>query len=74
MAIKTCKECGKEVSTKAEKCPSCGAPVPTAARTTWTIMRWSIYAIITFIVGSCAYVMGTAMNEADQKADAEKVN
>lgn len=27
MALKSCKECGKEVSSKAEKCPNCGAPV-----------------------------------------------
>ncbi|MDP2682706.1 MAG: FxLYD domain-containing protein [Deltaproteobacteria bacterium] len=27
MALKVCKECGKEVSTEAEKCPNCGAPV-----------------------------------------------
>ena len=27
MALKPCKECGNEVSTKAQKCPSCGAPI-----------------------------------------------
>lgn len=27
MALKKCKECGKEVSTKADKCPNCGAKV-----------------------------------------------
>ncbi|MHB9070760.1 MAG: hypothetical protein ACYC54_10390 [Sedimentisphaerales bacterium] len=27
MALKTCKECGNPVSTKAKLCPSCGAPV-----------------------------------------------
>jgi len=26
MAMTTCKECGKSVSTKASACPSCGAP------------------------------------------------
>lgn len=25
MALKKCKECGKEVSTKADLCPNCGA-------------------------------------------------
>ncbi len=24
MAIKTCKECGKEISSSAKKCPNCG--------------------------------------------------
>lgn len=28
MAIKKCKECDKEVSSKAKQCPHCGAPVP----------------------------------------------
>lgn len=27
MALKKCKECGNQVSTKADKCPKCGAPV-----------------------------------------------
>lgn len=27
MALKKCKECGKEVSTQAQFCPGCGAPV-----------------------------------------------
>lgn len=27
MALTTCKECGKEVSTKAESCPQCGAVI-----------------------------------------------
>ncbi len=27
MALKKCKECGNEVSTKVKKCPNCGAPV-----------------------------------------------
>jgi len=27
MALKKCNECGNEVSTKADKCPNCGAPI-----------------------------------------------
>ncbi len=27
MALKKCKECGKEISSKAKKCPNCGAPI-----------------------------------------------
>ena len=27
MALIACKECGKEISSKAEACPACGAPV-----------------------------------------------
>ena len=28
MALKKCKECGKEVSSTAKLCPHCGAPQP----------------------------------------------
>ena len=28
MALKICKECHKDVSTKAKICPSCGSPIP----------------------------------------------
>ncbi len=27
MALVSCSECGKQISTLAERCPSCGAPV-----------------------------------------------
>lgn len=27
MAIINCKECGQEISSKAEKCPKCGNPI-----------------------------------------------
>jgi hypothetical protein len=27
MALKPCKECGREVSSKADKCPQCGSPI-----------------------------------------------
>lgn len=32
MALVACSECGKEVSTLAASCPSCGAPVGGSAR------------------------------------------
>lgn len=32
MALGVCRECGKEVSDSARKCPHCGAPKPTAAK------------------------------------------
>jgi DNA-directed RNA polymerase subunit RPC12/RpoP len=28
MALKPCRECGKEVAETADKCPNCGAPLP----------------------------------------------
>ena len=32
MALKPCRECGKEVSTEAPSCPQCGVPDPTGAK------------------------------------------
>ena len=32
MALITCNECKKEVSSNAEKCPHCGNPINTAVR------------------------------------------
>jgi len=32
MALKKCKECGNQVSTSADKCPNCGAPVKRKSR------------------------------------------
>ena len=29
MALVKCKECNKEISDKAEKCPNCGCPIST---------------------------------------------
>jgi hypothetical protein len=31
MSLSKCSECGKDVSSKAEKCPNCGAPVKSAS-------------------------------------------
>jgi RNA polymerase subunit RPABC4/transcription elongation factor Spt4 len=32
MALKKCKECGKEISTEAKVCPNCGKKNPTGER------------------------------------------
>lgn len=55
MALKKCKECGKEVSTKAKTCPNCGAPVGTNEISSIyiiyviavLILSWSLYATFT---------------------------
>lgn len=47
MALTKCKECGKEVSKKAEKCPHCGAPAKKKTKwTTWVIaglFAWAMF-------------------------------
>lgn len=37
MALVKCKECGKEISKKAKKCPHCGAPVKRTSILTWLV-------------------------------------
>lgn len=32
MALTTCPDCGRQVSTSAEKCPNCGRPIFTGIR------------------------------------------
>jgi len=48
MALKNCKECGKEVSSKAKSCPHCGAPIKKKT----SLFTWFITIIICFIVVS----------------------
>lgn len=52
MAMITCKECGKEFSDKADKCPNCGAPVeiPQAPK------KMSKCLLISLIIGA-AYLI-----------------
>lgn len=53
MAMTRCKECGNEVSTKAEACPKCGAkrPRPTSIGT-WIIGGFLALAGFSCIIGS----------------------
>jgi len=42
MALKKCKECGAEISKKAEKCPQCGAP----QRKRTSLVTWLIAILL----------------------------
>ena len=49
MAMKKCKECGNEISTKAKECPNCGAPTPKPMFSTGgvillAIVGWFVYS------------------------------
>lgn len=38
MALKPCRECKKDISTSANKCPHCGSPVPSSSATIRTLL------------------------------------
>lgn len=64
MALIECKECGKQISDEAKRCPSCGAKVKKPASFVW----WILGAMVIY-----GFVSGT-MNpsEPPQKTEAEK--
>lgn len=55
MALTTCKECGKEVSTAADACPHCGAPRKRLkpGPSPWTIIGWVIVGFICLLMYGC---------------------
>lgn len=46
MALTKCKECGEQISTKAETCPKCGAKPPK----TTSLLTWIVVAFVVFVV------------------------
>jgi hypothetical protein len=52
MALKKCKECGKEVSTEAKACPNCGAKPPgRTSAFTWFVL-FALTAVAIYFLGS----------------------
>ena len=62
MALAKCKECGKEVSTEADKCPNCGAPVKSKGSGCFS----AIGVVIGFLI--LVGVIGSLLNTGDQSA------
>lgn len=54
MAMTTCKECGKQVSTEAKACPHCGAPAPAKKKAKGGIGKW---LLIVFAIGVVAAIL-----------------
>lgn len=48
MAVKSCKECGGQVSTKAKACPQCGAKAPKQT----SFITWAVLVVIVLVVGN----------------------
>jgi hypothetical protein len=65
MSLKPCKECGREVSTKAKNCPNCGAPIPTR-------IKLSVIIVITLGLGF-AWLIALSTPNQDKKGQQEKV-
>ena len=68
MAIVKCRECGEEVSNKAEKCPHCGVKTPHSTDY-WTgvfwksvIAFWFVYLIFS---GKAAFILSEVVNLLD---------
>lgn len=55
MALKPCKECGKEISTEAKACPNCGKKDPTGKPT--SALTWGCLGLIV-IVGAMSAITG----------------
>ena len=54
MALTTCRECGKQVSTDAKTCPHCGTSAPTKKKARGGIGKW---LLIVFAIGLVAMVL-----------------
>ena len=53
MALVACRECGKQVSTEAAACPSCGAKPPADSISRASILKWILAAIIVIPMVRC---------------------
>jgi len=54
MAMTTCKECGKQVSTEAKACPHCGAAAPARKKAKGGIGKW---LLVVFAIGVVVAVL-----------------
>ncbi len=55
MALKTCPDCGTEISTKAVLCPQCGRPIQYGSP--WlAVMLFVIFAVVVLAGGFVLFV------------------
>jgi hypothetical protein len=50
MAMVACKECGKEISSKADKCPHCGVKIKRTSRFAWLMAVLSGLVLLSYIM------------------------
>lgn len=70
MALIKCKECGSQVSLKANACPKCGAPPPTAEELKqeriFAIQSWGVIIIIVLVL-----IIGFVLKNSWEESQAE---
>ena len=73
MALSNCKECKKEVSTKADRCPHCGVKNPTT-KSSDVVIGVLALVVIVFFLSKCSSTEPKTEDKAKavQKADEDK--
>ncbi len=64
MALKKCKECGKDISSKAELCPHCGAKAPKKT----SLVTWLILILILLGIYAANQSPSTSVNSSYTKS------
>ena len=70
MAMTTCGECGKEISTTAKACPHCGASM---SNTTGKILKVAIFVLLGLIVLVFVGIVVGSSPEAQEKQRARDI-
>jgi hypothetical protein len=74
MALTKCSECATEISTKAEKCPKCGAKAKKKTSVfTWIIAIIVVLGVVRYLTGNQAGSAGSAGTTSTQKPSTEDV-
>lgn len=60
MALKSCKECGHQVSDKADSCPQCGAKIKKG------LPRWVVWIVFIFVF---AAIIGSCQDKSDSRVN-----
>lgn len=70
MALKSCRECGKEVSTEAKTCPHCGVEKPTTPQPTAKDTITGLVFLVLVVAGALT-MCGESDSEKQAKAQAK---
>jgi hypothetical protein len=66
MALTKCKECGEEISKKAEKCPKCGAP----QKKKTSLMTWLVTVLLVLV--AIGYFSGNSGSGTSNTASSKR--